>query len=68
MRILFLAEGKSLLTEKWKMCSPLTNDNDVLKLKDWIAELYVNLAMINYPYPANFLSPLPAYPIKVNIN
>ncbi|XP_025204425.1 lysosomal Pro-X carboxypeptidase-like [Melanaphis sacchari] len=57
-------EGKAWLSQKWKLCSPLTNDNDVLTLKQWVSELYVNLAMINYPYPANFLTPLPGNPVK----
>lgn len=47
------------------MCVPLSTDGDVIKLKDWISELLVNLAMVNYPYPANFLAPLPGNPIKV---
>lgn len=60
-----IVQGKSWLSEKWKMCSTLSTDGDVFKLKDWISELLVNLAMVNYPYPANFLAPLPGNPIKV---
>lgn len=63
----FSAQGKEWLSQNWKLCSPLKNDDDVLKLKQWASEVYVNLAMINYPYAANFLSPLPGYPIKVNM-
>lgn len=63
---LISAEGKSWLSEQWKLCSPLEADSDVTILKNWLAEIYVDLAMINYPYPANFLTPLPGYPIKVN--
>lgn len=59
--------GKAWLSHKWNLCSPLTNDNDVSTLKDWVSELYVNLAMINYPYPANFLTPLPGNPVKVSV-
>lgn len=65
-RISIPVEGKAWLSQKWKLCSPLTNDNDVLTLKQWASGLYVNLAMINYPYPANFLTPLPGYPVKVS--
>lgn len=62
----FLVEGKEWLSQKWKLCSPLTNDVDVVTLKEWMSEVYVNLAMVNYPYPANFLAPLPGNPIKVS--
>lgn len=33
-------------------------------LFDWLQEIYSNLAMVNYPYPTNFLANLPAYPVK----
>jgi len=62
---LITVDGKAWLSQKWNLCSPLTNDGDVSTLKQWVSELYVNLAMINYPYPANFLTPLPGYPVKV---
>ena len=48
-----------------KLCEPLTSTDDVTELKDWLTETWVNLAMVDYPYPANFLEPLPAWPIKV---
>ncbi|XP_025411982.1 lysosomal Pro-X carboxypeptidase-like isoform X1 [Sipha flava] len=58
------AHGRDLISLRWKLCSPLKNDDDVLKLKEWISEVYVNLAMVNYPYSANFLAPLPGNPVK----
>ena len=33
-------------------------------LTDWLDSAYSFLAMVNYPYPSNFLMPLPAYPIR----
>lgn len=62
---MFLAKGREWLSENWKLCTPLMTKKNVTKLKNWASELYVNLAMINYPYPANFLTPLPANPVKV---
>lgn len=64
----FSVEGKSWLSKKWKLCSPLSENSDVTVLKNWVSELLVNLAMVNYPYPANFLAPLPGNPIKVIIH
>ncbi|XP_053417134.1 lysosomal Pro-X carboxypeptidase isoform X2 [Nycticebus coucang] len=58
------SKGLEYLTEVLHLCSPLT-PRDVQHLKDWIAETWVNLAMVDYPYPSSFLQPLPAWPIKV---
>ncbi|MEJ1272820.1 hypothetical protein NN561_003675 [Cricetulus griseus] len=55
--------GLPWLTKAFHLCSSL-NSEDVQRLKDWISETWVNLAMVNYPYPANFLKPLPSWPLK----
>ncbi|KAL4144176.1 hypothetical protein QTP88_006399 [Uroleucon formosanum] len=56
--------GKMWLTENWKLCESLESSGDVAQLKYWATNVYVALAMVNYPYEANFLAPLPANPIK----
>lgn len=63
--ILFLGTGLRWLSETLHLCTPLTNSRDVERLKDWISETWVNLAMVDYPYESDFLQPLPAWPIKV---
>ncbi len=64
---LFVAEeGLAWLSMEWKLCQPLKNKTDVKNLKDYLTNVWTNLAMVDYPYPANFLAPLPAYPIKVS--
>ncbi|KAM7086658.1 lysosomal Pro-X carboxypeptidase isoform 1-T3 [Molossus nigricans] len=57
--------GLNLVSEVLHLCTSLKNSQDVQHLKDWIAETWVNLAMVDYPYESNFLQPLPAWPIKV---
>ncbi|XP_053564645.1 lysosomal Pro-X carboxypeptidase [Bombina bombina] len=59
--------GDSLLwlSNAFHLCSPLKSREDVAAFKGWLSETWVNLAMVDYPYPANFLEPLPAWPIQV---
>ncbi|XP_005357661.1 lysosomal Pro-X carboxypeptidase [Microtus ochrogaster] len=56
--------GLQWLTKALHLCSPLASE-DISYLKEWISETWLNLAMVDYPYEANFLQPLPAWPIKV---
>ncbi|XP_053975185.1 lysosomal Pro-X carboxypeptidase [Hylaeus volcanicus] len=57
-------KGKMWLSENWKLCQPLKNASDVKQLKSFLVDIYTNLAMLNYPYEANFIAPLPAYPVN----
>lgn len=57
--------GKVWLSNEWKLCTALKTDADTQALIDWLTEIYGNLAMVNYPYPTNFLAPLPGYPVRV---
>lgn len=61
----YTESGREWLNENWKLCWPLVDDDDVRTLKSWASEVYVALSMVNYPYKANFLAPLPANPVKV---
>ncbi|KAI9562235.1 hypothetical protein GHT06_013200 [Daphnia sinensis] len=63
-KILVNDEGKEWIRTHWNLCVPLNGTEDVANLKDWLTNVWTNLAMVNYPYPANFLAPLPAYPVK----
>ena len=54
------------LAREFKICSPgLRNSGDVQQLINYLNQAYTTLPIIDYPYPANFLMPLPGYPIKV---
>ncbi|XP_076749843.1 lysosomal Pro-X carboxypeptidase [Xylocopa sonorina] len=56
--------GRKWLSDNWKLCEPLKNSSDVKLLKSYLKDIYTNVAEVNYPYKANFLAPLPAYPVN----
>ncbi|XP_030055952.1 lysosomal Pro-X carboxypeptidase [Microcaecilia unicolor] len=58
-------EGLLWLSTAFHLCFLLKTKEDVGMLKSWLSETWVNLAMVDYPYAANFLQPLPAWPIQV---
>ncbi|XP_013394465.1 lysosomal Pro-X carboxypeptidase-like [Lingula anatina] len=57
--------GRKTLSETFHLCKPLKTTADVNAMKAWLSETWGNLAMVDYPYQASFLEPLPAWPIKV---
>ncbi|CAL7948405.1 unnamed protein product [Xylocopa violacea] len=57
-------KGRKWLSDNWKLCEPLKNSSDVKLLKSYLKDIYINLAEVNYPYKANFLAPLPAFPVN----
>jgi len=60
------SSGLQDLTEIFKTCTPLENMDDVNNyLINWLETGIGFLAMVDYPYPANFLEPLPAWPVNV---
>ncbi|KAJ0063645.1 hypothetical protein NL108_004491 [Boleophthalmus pectinirostris] len=59
------ASGLEWLSAEFSLCDSLKNKNDVMNFKNWLQETWVNLAMVDYPYEANFLQPLPRWPIQV---
>ncbi|KAH8878075.1 Lysosomal Pro-X carboxypeptidase [Schistosoma japonicum] len=54
-------DGKELLTNMFNICTPLT---DVQNIIDYLSDYLGTISMVNYPYPANFLGTLPAWPVK----
>lgn len=63
-KILANDTGKEWLSKNWNLCSPMKTEQDTVTLKQWLSDVWTNIAMVNYPYPAGFLAPLPAYPVK----
>ncbi|XP_020292385.1 lysosomal Pro-X carboxypeptidase [Pseudomyrmex gracilis] len=57
-------EGKKWLSDNWKLCEPLKTVENINTLKDFLQDIYIDLAMVNYPYETDFLAPLPGNPIN----
>ncbi|XVF15373.1 hypothetical protein REPUB_Repub09cG0146700 [Reevesia pubescens] len=55
------ADGLQQLSKTFRLCRELKSVQD---LSDWLYSAYSSLAMVNYPYPSNFLMPLPGHPIR----
>ncbi|KAI6695040.1 hypothetical protein NL676_022750 [Syzygium grande] len=53
--------GLKRLTRMFRLCGELKNTDD---LAGWLDSAYSYLAMVDYPYPSDFLMPLPGYPIR----
>ncbi|GAB2283062.1 hypothetical protein Dimus_017594 [Dionaea muscipula] len=54
-------DGLVHLSQKFRLCREL---NSVGDLSNWLESAYSYLAMVDYPYPSEFLMPLPGNPIK----
>ncbi|KAM8822258.1 lysosomal Pro-X carboxypeptidase isoform 1-T1 [Synchiropus picturatus] len=57
--------GLRWLSAEFALCSPLKDKVDAAAFKSWLQETWVNLAMVDYPYPSDFLQPLPGWPVQV---
>ncbi|CAL8348939.1 unnamed protein product [Arctogadus glacialis] len=63
-KIASTAEGLAWLSGTFSLCAPLKSRPDSVAFKEWLQETWVNLAMVDYPYEASFLQPLPAWPVQ----
>jgi len=59
------AEGLKSIGEIFKLCQPVTKQEKVKDLKDYLNDVWGNLAMMDYPYETSFLKPLPGKPVTV---
>ena len=57
-----------MLNKIFNLCSDqlITNSTGVQALEQWMDTAYTYMAMLNYPYPTNFLENLPAWPANTS--
>ena len=64
--------GRQILSDEFRLCSPLQNDDDVISLLQWAQSPWFDLAEGDYPYPSSYipyalgegLYDLPAFPLQ----
>jgi len=52
------------ISEIFNTCTPVMNSTDAYNLYYHYSAAYQFMAMTDYPYPANFLEPMPAWPVN----
>lgn len=63
-RIAATPDGRKWLQDTFQICEDLSSDQAIKDFLTWLSGTYESLAMTDYPNPASFLEPLPAYPMK----
>eukprot|EP01084_Bolivina_argentea_P289039 496228_1 len=54
-----------LITDTFNLCSPLSS-NEFNHFIEWSRNALLTMAMVDYPYSADFLGNLPAWPVNVS--
>lgn len=57
----------SQLDSIFNTCTAIQSEQDIEYLYEHLSNGYLYMAMTDYPYPANFLEPMPAWPVAESI-
>ena len=52
------------LSDIFNLCAVPTSAAEVMSLSSTLDGSLGTMAMVDYPYPTNFVEPLPAYPVN----
>ena len=68
IRDVFSRGNPAKLSSLFHLCDQIKDEGDLNALINALSDVWVNMAMANYPYPANFLANLPAWPVNYTCN
>jgi hypothetical protein len=54
------------MSQIFNTCTAISSSSDLDYLYMHLSNGYQYMAMTDYPYPANFLEPMPAWPVEVS--
>lgn len=60
--------GFGAISQKFHLCKELKSKEDYRHLLLWIRNAFGSMAMMDYPYPTDFMANLPTYPVKAACN
>ena len=63
MNDLFGKGDYATLSSKFQLCKPISDPAGYRHLLLWARNAFTIMAMVDYPYAASFLGPLPAWPV-----
>ena len=55
------------MSQIFETCTPISNSSDIEHMYQHYSNGYLYMSMTDYPYPANFLEPMPAWPVKESV-
>ena len=56
--------GLQKISDTFKLCRRLASQHDFTHFLSWLRNAFTVMAMLDYPYPTDFMAKLPAWPVK----